>query len=165
MNWLQSSKSAKGFLAFGLECGLTNTTATHAAHRPERGVYAAEQIKIRPCERTAREDADVERGLVANEFERAVHEETRVFRQFPLPRRIGMADDLVRVGRAAIDHGAIAVGFKLLARRVLGGAQRGKKLLFVPRSEQNVIAPLCIRVFDAVCGELRPLLDSRRAGP
>src|SRR5712692_6235244 len=50
--------------------------------------------------------------------------------------RVGMADDLVRVGGAAINDRPIAVGLELLARRVLGGAQRGKKLLFIPRAEQ-----------------------------
>ena len=88
----------------------------------------------------------------------------RVPGQFALPRWIGMADDLIRISRTAINHRAIAVGLKLLARCVLSGTQRGEKLLFVPRPEQDVIAPLGVGVFDAVFSQLRPLLDCRRAG-
>ena len=134
----------------------------HAEH--ETFAETAEQIEIGPRQRTAREDADVERGFVADEFQRTAHEKPRMLGQFPLSRRVGMADDLIRVGRAAINHRAIAVGLELFARRVLGGAQRGEKLLFVPRAEQEVIAPLGIRVLDAVFRELRSLFNGRRTG-
>ena len=38
---------------------------------------AFEQIKVGPRQRTAGENADVERGLVSDEFERTAHEEAR----------------------------------------------------------------------------------------
>src|SRR2546426_8322815 len=40
-----------------------------------------------------RSDADVQRGLVADEFERAAHEEARVPGQFALPRRVGRSEE------------------------------------------------------------------------
>ncbi len=113
---------------------------------------------------TAGKDADVECGLVADEFERAADEKASVVAQFLLANRVRMPDDLVRIGRAAINHRAVAVGFKLLARRVLGRAQRGEELRFIPWTEEKVLAPLGVRVFYAVLGQLRPLLDCGGAG-
>ena len=74
-----------------------------------------------------------------------------------------MADDLVRVGCAAKNDRAVAVGLQLLEWRVLGATQRSEKLRFVPRAQQNVITPLGIGVFDPIFGKFRPLFDGRRA--
>src|ERR1700722_1204025 len=74
-----------------------------------------------------------------------------------------MVNDLIRIGCAAIYDRTIAVGFELLAWHVFSRAQGSEELLFVPRAEQDIIAPLRVRVFDAILCQLWPLLDCRRA--
>ena len=102
--------------------------------------------------------------MVANEFQRTSHQPASVLPEKSLPLWVGMADDLIRIGGAAIHHRAISVGLELRAGRVLRRAQRSEELALIPRTEQDVFAPLGIRVFHPVFGELRPLLDGRRAG-
>ena len=102
--------------------------------------------------------------MIADQFERAAHEEAGVPCQFALTHRVRVPDDLVRVRRAAINHGAVAVGLELRAWRILRRPERGEELVLVPRPEQDVITPLRIRVFDPVFSQLRGLLDGRDAG-
>ena len=133
----------------------------HAEHQPP--AKAVEQIEISPRQRAPCENANVQCGMIADQFERAAHERACVRRQFALTHRVRVPDNLVRVRRAAIDHGAVAVGFELRARGMLRRPERGEELVLVPRSEQDVIAPLDIRVFDPVFSQLRGLLDGRDA--
>src|SRR4030095_16434264 len=114
--------------------------------------------------RTACEDADVECGAVANQFQRAAHKATRVLSKYLLSLRVAMMDDLIRIGGAAIHHCAIAVGLEHLSWYVLCRAERAEEFVFVPRPEQDVITPFSIRVIDSVFGELWSLLDSGGAG-
>jgi hypothetical protein len=94
---------------------------THAEDEPL--AKAAEQIEIGAGQRTACEDTDVERRLVTDEFERATDEASGVIGQFPLTSRVGMANNLVGICRAAINYRAVAISFELRTRRVLSGAQ------------------------------------------
>ena len=84
--------------------------------------------------------------------------------QLALSRGVGMMNDLVGVGGAAIDDGAVPIGLEARGRRALGGAERGEKFCLVPRAQEQVIAPLCIRVLDTEPGKGGRLLDRRRTG-
>src|ERR1043165_7846003 len=66
---------------------------------------------------------------------------------------------LIRVSGAAINHRAIAVRLETIGRRTFGTPQRSQELAFIPRTQQDVITPFRVRVFDAVLLQLRPLLD------
>src|SRR5437899_8192925 len=70
-----------------------------------------------------------------------------------------MVNDLVRIGGAAIDYGAIAIALQLCARCVLCRSQGCEKLVLVPRAKEDVIAPFGVGIFDSVFSELRSLLD------
>ena len=80
--------------------------------RPE----AAEQLEILPGQRAAGQDADVQRGVIADKFKRAPNQEPGVRGQFPPPHRVGVMDDLVRIGGAAKHHRARTIGLELRER-------------------------------------------------
>ena len=70
-----------------------------------------------------------------------------------------MADNLVRIGGAAIHDRAIAIRLQEGAGRVFGRPQRRQELLFVPTAEQDVIAPFGVGIRHTVFGKLRALLE------
>src|SRR5437899_5173353 len=81
-----------------------------------------------------------------------------------LPFGAGMMDHLIWIGRAAVDDRTIAVRLELFGWSVFCGAQRREKFLFIPGSEQHVIAPVGVRVFDSVLRKLSSLFDGGCAG-
>src|ERR1017187_6696953 len=67
-----------------------------------------------------------------------------------LSRDIGMNDSLIRVGGAAKDDGAVAIGFEFGDRRVLRRAQGGQEFLLVPLTDEDIVAPFRVGVSNTI---------------
>src|SRR5436189_5070455 len=81
-----------------------------------------------------------------------------------LPFRAGMTDHLIWIGRAAVDDRTIAVRLELFGWSVFCGAQGREKFLLIPGSEQHVITPVGVGIFDSIFCKLRSLLVGCGAG-
>jgi len=78
---------------------------------------------------------------------------------FPRPGRVAVSNELIWIGRAAIKHSSVAIIFEFFWPRGIGRAQRSHEFVLVPRTEEDVVTPLCLRIPNAVLGKGQPLLD------
>jgi hypothetical protein len=139
----------------------------HTEHqaRGTRGTVhkGPEEIEIPPGQRAPRQDSDVERRPITDQFQGTPDEEPRVLGEFPSPLCVRVMDHLIRVRCGAEHDRAIAVWFQALDRRSFRGPEGSQEALFVPRAKQHIIAPLAVRIRHTVLCQLGSLLDCRRA--
>ena len=127
----------------------------HPKHEPI--AEALHQLEVRLCKRASGENADVEGGFVADEFQRAPH-------HFSMRLRQTAAEGLVRIGGRAEHHRPIAFRLQFFQWAVLGSTEALEECAFIPRAEQHISTPLGIGIFNAEWFELRGLLVRRDVG-
>ena len=165
LGFLQRFKPLAGTRGFGFvnaRQAVIQRRQAHPKHQPI--TKSLEQVKMFFGQWTAGEDANVERAFITNGNQRLFnHRKSCVVEQLGF-RECAAVEHLVRIGSAAKYDGPVAVLLELFFWRVLCGFERGQELIFIPRPQQRVTAPLLVWIIYAVFFQFGRLLVGGRRG-